>query len=99
MALRNSSSYDMNLGEFDRYLRDKNKELDRCITEVAEVQERLREEFQRELTIWQGLFGICYPQVTVRRAELPAVFQEYLDRIEQEERPGWKLRWPSSPLS
>ena len=86
MALRNSSSYDMNLGEFDRYLRDKNKELDRCITEVAEVQERLREEFQRELTIWQGLFGICYPQVTVRRAELPAVFQEYLDRIEQEER-------------
>ncbi len=86
MALRDSASYDMNLGEFDRYLRDKNKELDRCITEVSEVQERLREEFQRELTVWQGLFGISYPQVTARRAELPAVFQEYLDRIEQEER-------------
>jgi hypothetical protein len=75
----------MNLGEFDRYLRDKNKELDLCIKEVAEVQERLKAEFLRELQVWQGLFGYCYPQVTLRRAELPVAFQQYLDRIEQEE--------------
>jgi len=86
MALRNErESYSMNLGEFDRYLRDKNIELDLSIKEVAEVQVRLRAEFQRELQIWQGLFGYCYPQVTLRRAELPASFQQYLDRIEQEE--------------
>ncbi|MFO7698525.1 MAG: hypothetical protein R6X16_15425 [Anaerolineae bacterium] len=86
MALRNErASYSMNLGEFDRYLRDKNRELDLCIKEVAEVQERLKAEFLRELQVWQGLFGYCYPQVTLRRAELPAAFQQYLDRIEQEE--------------
>jgi chromosome segregation ATPase len=78
-------SYDMGLGDFDRYLRDKNKELDGCIVEVDEIQKRLQDEFQRELTVWQGLFGYCYPQVTSRRSELPPVFGQYLDRIEQEE--------------
>jgi DNA repair exonuclease SbcCD ATPase subunit len=78
-------SYDMGLGDFDRYLRDKNKELDGCIVEIEEIQKRLQDEFQRELTVWQGLFGYCYPQVTVRRAELPPDLTQYLDRIEQEE--------------
>ncbi|NLT73457.1 MAG: hypothetical protein GXX94_04585 [Chloroflexi bacterium] len=86
MAVQNGQGYVLTLREFDRYLKDKNRELDQCVSEVSEVQERLRAEFQRELEAWQGLFGYCYPQVVTRRPELPADFGAYLDRIEAEER-------------
>jgi chromosome segregation ATPase len=86
MALRSETrAYDLSLEKFDRYLRDKRSELERCIQEVEEIQTRLQAEFRRELLVWQELFGKSYPQVATRREELPAAFRQYLDAIEAEE--------------
>jgi len=75
----------MGLKQFESYLRDRNAELDACIREIEEVQQRLQQAFQAELKVWQGLFGYCYPQILAHREALPAEFVSHLDHVEQEE--------------
>jgi chromosome segregation ATPase len=77
--------YRMTLAQFLKYLGDKREELDACRQEIDEIQARFRKVFNDELAAWQELFSYCFPRVKEGRAELPADFRAYLDRIEAEE--------------
>ena len=77
--------YTMNLPQFDRYLRDKSGEMRSCIAAIEGIHAQFQATFQRELETWQELFRFCYPELTLRRKEMPAGLQAYLDRIEAEE--------------
>lgn len=77
--------YRMTLAQFHKYLTDKRAELEACIQEMTEIEERFRKAFQEELAVWQELFSFCYPRVKAERRTLPADLQTYLDRIEAEE--------------
>ncbi len=84
-ASAKQGTYTMNLPQFDRYLRDKAAEMRSCIAAVEDIHSQYQATFQHELEAWQELFRYCYPQLMLRRKEMPADLQAYLDRVEAEE--------------
>ena len=73
------------LGNFHGYLEKKIQELERCEESLNQARTRLTEEFKAVMASWQELYGYCYPTLTQMRHEVPADFEERIDRIETEE--------------
>ncbi|HDN67573.1 MAG TPA: hypothetical protein ENF86_01315, partial [Firmicutes bacterium] len=86
MARTQRRTYRMTLSQFQRYVRDKLRELEKCYQEVEEVRQQFDEIFKREMQAWQEVFAYCYPRVAAQRHELPAPFPEIFARTEKEER-------------
>lgn len=85
-AKTSTQTYKLKLADFQRYLGDKRAEMQACAAKVRAIQERFTAIFTVELAAWQNVFGYCFTEVGVQRAQLPAPFARVIDVAEQEER-------------